>query len=104
MPRGDSIPGRGGNQNQSAQLQRDFERIREKVEKLTGERGDAFKSLAAIRRSELRTLASLSLQSAPVTTTPTAAQYNALQADVASIFDALARISNVLGNASIPKV
>ena len=103
MPRGDSIPGRGANPNQLSQLQRDFERIREKVEKLTGERGDASKSLAAIRRSELRTLASIAMQSNQVTTTPTAADFNALQADVASIFDALARISNVLGNASIPK-
>ena len=85
-------------------LQRDFDRIKEKVEKFTGERGDAEKSLTAIRRSELAALASLTLQSAQVTTTPTAAQFNALQSDVAAIFNALKRISNVQGNASIPKV
>ena len=81
-----------------------FERIREKVEKLTGERGDASKSLAAVRRGELRTLASLSLKSSQITSTPTQADYNALQADVAMIFNALSRISNALGNARIPRV
>lgn len=81
-----------------------FERIREKVEKLTGERGDASKSLAAVRRGELRTLASLSLKSSQITSTPTQADYNALQADVATIFNALSRISNALGTAKIPRV
>jgi predicted transcriptional regulator len=85
-------------------LQRDFDRIKEKVEKMTGERGDAKKPLATIRRVELSALASLSLKSGTVTTTPTAAQYNALQADVANIFEALQRISNILGNATIPKI
>lgn len=81
-----------------------FERIREKVEKLTGERGDASKSLAAVRRGELRTLASLDLKSKQITGSPTTADYNALQADVATIFNALSRISNALGNARIPRV
>lgn len=85
-------------------LQRDFDRIKEKVEKMTGERGDAKKPLATIRRVELSALASLSLKSGTVTTTPTAAQYNALQSDVANIFEALQRISNILGNATIPKI
>jgi hypothetical protein len=105
MARGDSISGRlGGVSAQGAQLQRDFDRIREKVEKLTGERGDAAKPLAAVRRGELRALASLSLRSRQVSSAPTAADFNALQADVASIYEALARISNLLGTASIPKV
>jgi hypothetical protein len=39
-----------------------------------------------------------------VTASPTQADFNALQADVANLFDALSRISNLLGNASIPKV
>lgn len=86
------------------QLQREFDRIKEKVEKMTGERGDAKKSLSAVRRIELSALASLSLKSGTVTTTPTAAQYNALQTDVANIFEALQRISNILGNATIPKI
>lgn len=83
---------------------RDFDRIKEKVEKLTGERGDAAKTLTAIRRGELRALSSLTLQSAQVSASPTQAEHNALQKDVATIFDALKRISNVLGNADIPKV
>lgn len=103
MARGESIQGRGEG-NQFPQLQRDFERIREKVEKLTGERGDASKPLAAIRRGELRSLASVTMQSSPVSAAPTAADFNALQTDVANIFASLARISNLLGNASIPKV
>lgn len=85
-------------------LQRDFDRIKEKVEKMTGERGDAKKPLATIRRVELSALASLSLKSGQVTTTPTAAQFNALQTDVSNIFEALQRISNILGNATIPKI
>lgn len=102
MARGDSLPSRG--QTQATQLSRDFERIREKVEKLTGERGDTAKTLSAVRRGELRALASLDMRSAQVTASPTAADFNALQADVANLFDALSRISNLLGNASIPKV
>lgn len=102
MARGEAITTRGVPERQQAQLQKDFERIREKVEKLTGERGDTTKSLSAIRRSELRALPAL--QSQQVTAAPTAAEFNALQADVAAIFSALARISNALGTASIPKV
>lgn len=102
MARGDALPTRG--QAQASQLFRDFDRIREKVEKLTGERGDTAKTLSAVRRGELRALASLSLKSNQVTASPTAADFNALQADVANLFDALSRISNLLGNASIPKV
>ena len=86
------------------QAQRDFERIKEKVEKLTGDRGDATKPLSAIRRTELRALASLTLRSKQVASAPTAAEHNALQTDVKNIFDALQRISNLLGNADIPKV
>lgn len=89
---------------QMAQLQRDFQRLRESLEKLTGERGDAAKSLSAVRRVELRALASLSPQSAQASAAPTQAEYNALQTDVANIFAALQRISNILGNAVIPKV
>lgn len=87
-----------------ARLQRDFDRIKEKVEKLTGERGDSAKTLTAIRRSEFSPLASLSLKSAQAAAAPTQAEYNALQTDVKNIFDALKKISNLLGNADIPKV
>lgn len=86
------------------QVVREFQRIKEKVEKFTGERGDDNKSLSAIRRGELTVLASNSLQSSQITGAPTQAQYNALQADVKLIFDILSRISNSNGTADIPKV
>lgn len=85
--------------NDFAQVQKEFERIKEKVEKLTGERGDSTKSLAAVRRSDLRTIASVKMLSTQVTAAPTQADFNALQRDVAAIFDALQRISNVNGPA-----
>lgn len=91
-------------QAQLAQLNREFDRIKEKVEKFTGERGDKEKSLTAIRRGELRTLASIRMESSTVSAAPTQADYNALQKDVANIYQALQRISNILGNADIPKV
>lgn len=105
MGRGDAIQGRGAAQaNFPAQLQKDFERIREKVEKLTGERGDTNKTLSAIRRGELRALGSITMQSSQIAAMPTQADFNALQSDVAMIFQALSLISNRLGNATIPKV
>lgn len=99
--RGDPIPGRSAPANPASQAQRDFERIREKVEKLTGERGDATKSLSAIRRGEL---AGLEIHSQQITAAPTQADFNALQTDVAALFELLVRISNTLGTATIPKV
>ena len=102
MARGEAIPGRGTGRNTQEQLPKDFARIREKVEKLTGERGDNTKALSAVRRTELRAIAPL--QSAQVTAAPTMAQYNALQADVAAIHALLTRISNQFGTAEIPMV
>ena len=96
--RGDAIRNRPETgRNDFAQIQKEFERIKEKVEKLTGERGDATRSLAAVRRSDLRTLASIELQSSQVSAAPTQADFNALQRDVATLYAALKRISNVLG-------
>lgn len=86
------------------QLFRDFERIKEKVEKFTGERGDKEKTLTAIRRGELRAFASMKMNSSQVTAAPTQADYNALQKDVANIVQALQKISNILGTADVPKV
>ena len=86
----------------NTQIQRDLARMRETIEKLSGERGDSLKSNSAIRRMELRALASMQMRSKQVTASPTAADYNALQADVASIYNALFRISNRLGNADVP--
>lgn len=80
---------------------RDIDRIRESLETLTGERGDTKKPKSAVRRSELAPLGSLTMKSAQVTAAPTQADFNNLQTDVKNIFDALKRISNVLGNANI---
>lgn len=87
-----------------AELQRQFERIREKVELMVGDRGGSDKSKTAVRRGELRALASLTMKSAQISAAPTAADYNNLQADVKAIYDALALISNLLGNAKIPRI
>lgn len=86
----------------NTQIQRDLARMRETIEKLSGERGDSLKSNSAIRRMELRALAGMKMRSKQVTAAPTAADYNALQADVAAIYNALSRISNRLGNADVP--
>lgn len=87
-----------------AQMARDLARIKEKVEKFTGERGDKEKTLTAIRRGELRAFSSMKMNSGTVTAAPTQADFNALQKDVANIYQALQRISNILGTADIPKV
>lgn len=85
------------------QMERDFAQMKEMVEKLTGMRGDATKSQSAVRRTELRALASLKLKSTQVTAAPTQADFNALQSDVSTIFLTLQRISNLLGNATLPE-
>lgn len=85
-----------------SQASRDLARLTEHLERLTGERGDARRSQSAVRRSELFPLASLQLRSRQITSAPTQADYNALQADVSAIFNALRRISNALGNTDLP--
>lgn len=75
----------------------------ERLEVLLGERGDDKKSRSAVRRIELQALASLGLQSKQLTAAPTMDDYNALQADVANIYKALTMISNLYGNAKLPK-
>jgi hypothetical protein len=85
------------------QLATNFARVKEQVDVLTGQRGAASKPLSAIRRGELRPLASLELKSSQVSAAPTQADYNALQSDVAKVFAALEQISNLLGNANINK-
>jgi len=81
------------------QLEREFSRMKEKVELLAAERGDATKSQSAIRRGELVTLAALGIKSGQVSASPTMSEHNALQADVQAIVTALTLISNRLGNA-----
>lgn len=75
----------------------------ERLEVLTGERGDKSRTRSAIRRGELQALASLGLKSKQLTAAPTMADYNALQEDVANIYQALTLISNLYGNAKLPK-
>lgn len=75
----------------------------EQFQVLTGERGDGQKSRSAIRRGELQPLASMKLKSKQLTAAPTMADYNALQEDVANIHKALTLISNLYGNAKLPK-
>lgn len=82
----------------------DFANVKEKIEKLAGDRGAPNKPLSAIRRVELTALASIKLRSKQAGAAPTMAEYNALQADVESIYLALQRISNLLGNATIPTI
>lgn len=77
------------------ETQRQFDRIREQVQVLTGERGDADKSKTAVRRVDLAALASGKMQSAQISAAPTQADFNRLQADVATIFNALAAIAGV---------
>lgn len=87
----------------ATQADRDLQQLKETVERISGQRGDATKSASAVRRSELRPLASLTMRSKQITAAPTQADYNALQADVGNIFRALQRISNILGNATLPE-
>lgn len=73
----------------------EFQRLKEVVENLAGQRGAKFKPLSAVRRGELATLAARPLLSAQATAAPTMDQYNALQADVAALFAALAALSKL---------
>lgn len=75
----------------------------ERIEVLLGERGDAKKSRSAVRRIELQAIASLGMKSKQITAAPTMDDYNALQQDVANIFEAITLISNLYGNAKLPK-
>lgn len=75
----------------------------ERIEVLLGERGDAQKSRSAVRRIELQAIASLGMKSKQITAVPTMDEYNALQQDVANIFEAITLISNLYGNAKLPK-
>lgn len=106
MSRGEAIRRTGmAPDAQMAKMVRDFARIVERVEILTGERGGQNKPASALRRGELLPLASLAsgMKSKQVTAAPTAADYNALQTDVAAIYGAIVQLSNLLGNAKLPR-
>lgn len=77
----------------------EFQRVKEQVEELTARRGAPRKPLSSVRRGELLGLAIRPMRSEQVTASPTMADFNALQDDVRAIHDALAQISNALGNA-----
>ena len=82
-------------------MMREFQRVREKVELLTGDRGATKSPLASVRREDFVPIASLasSMQSTQVTSAaPTASDFNALQKDVAALYGALVQVSNLLGN------
>lgn len=64
---------------------RHFERILEKVQVLTGERGEADK--IAVRRGDLRIRP---MRSGQIAAAPTATDFNRLQADVAALYAMLA--------------
>ena len=85
---------------QLTQLIRDFQRVKEKVELLNANRGASGYPRAGVRREDFTAIAQLasSMQSAQVTSAPTAADFNALQKDVAAIYGALVQVSNLLGN------
>lgn len=85
----------------ATQAERDAQRIKDQVQVLVGERGDAKRPLSAVRRGELLTLAGRALLSSQVTAAPTMEQHNALQADVKALFDLIDRLSNRLGTAKL---
>jgi hypothetical protein len=76
------------------QIANHFEVLREKVEVLNGDRGGN----PAIRRNQLTGLNQVSRaqQSKPITSAPTAADYNALVQDISRIFEALEQVNNSL--------
>lgn len=75
--------------------QRDFARLKEKLEVLTGERGGAERQ--ALRRAELARLLELpDVTSATVSASPSAAEHNALVADVHALSRALRAIAEGL--------
>lgn len=85
---------------QLTQLMRDFQRIKEKVEVLNANRGGSGYPRAGVRREDFNAIAALAktMQSAQVTSAPTATDFNALQKDVAALYGALVQVSNILGN------
>ena len=75
------------------QLDRDFKRIKEQVETLTGERGPSNKPEAAIRRGDLVAFGRRSIASTQANGAPTQEQFNALQSDLAAMYAAIVALS-----------
>lgn len=82
--------------NMDAQL-RDFPRLREKLEVLNGDRGNAL-ARAAVRRGNLSELARLEPKSArTVGTTPTSEELDLVVDDIAAIMQALRVVASMAG-------
>lgn len=71
------------------QIDRDFRRIKDSVELLTGERGGDGKPKAALLRGDLTVFSKRVITSAQATAAPTQEQFNALQADMAALYAAV---------------
>lgn len=100
MRRGENIGKRGLAAGETPVKQsQNLDYIVERLEVLTGERGDANRTGAAVRRSDLDAIASRAntMASTQITAAPTQANYNALQKDVAALFAAILELSNSLG-------
>lgn len=74
------------------------ERLVQQIQELAGERGDAAKTRAAVRRADLADALGRVpvLSSKPATAAPTAAEYNALRDDVRRMYEALSLIAQAL--------
>lgn len=74
------------------------ERLVQQLQELAGERGDADKTRAAVRRADLADALGRvpALSSKPAAAAPTAAEYNALRDDVRRLYEALSLIAQAL--------
>jgi hypothetical protein len=90
-----------------AVLKNDMSRIKEKVEKLTGERGDQYKSQSAIRRGELSIIGKTTRADVQILNEDNVYYKDrlaSLEKDMDNIFRVFTVMSNLAKNADIPKV
>jgi len=91
-------------QAKDQEVVKDFKRVEQYMKILLGQVGADTKPLSSLRRGELLPLASQTMKSEQLLAAPTMADFNALQADIQMIFDALSLISNRNGNAKLPGI
>lgn len=73
------------------------ERTVQQLQELAGQRGEASLPKAAVRRSDIASIARIQqIKSQDVSATPTADEFNALRADVRRLFEALEIIAKAL--------
>lgn len=79
----------------SAGVPLNYSTLTEKVRVLTGETGATGKPMSALRRGEVATALSTlaKMQSDQLTAAPTMADYNKLQADIATLFSVVQRLA-----------